>query len=498
MQWTVRRKLAAGFGGIIVLVAISGAVSYINIQRLVQHQNSTRVRSDVLKNTYDIYANTNFGNATLRTYTISMSDPTQGPRVKKNLELCWEMVSKLSADLQERSKALDSEQDRKLVADVVQSAAVWRGEQADWMRRLDSSPEAVDQIREAIKKNAFIGTKVRGDIAQLLTSLNKKSAEGDEIAARSGWTASWAVLVSSVVVVFLGAVLVVILTRNIANPLRQAAVKIAQAEQQDDLTVQVRVASNDEVGEICTAFNSFVHKLHAAVSQAAASSDHLAKSAADLSGTADGIYQEASGISALVKQTADHAAQTNQRMKETRSVVSNASSSMLSLTEAAKKSAEVSREAQKVVRTINEIAGRTHLLSLNAAVEAAHAGASGGGFEIVALEVRKLAAQATEAAKTTSDLIGEIARKTTQESELAETTRQAFSEVERLTSEVEEFVAGISSSSQDQSSRIDKIHDRTSNMGDISKDNAARVQELSASLSSFHVASAGGAIERTS
>jgi methyl-accepting chemotaxis protein len=62
----------------------------------------------------------------------------------------------------------------------------------------------------------------------------------------------------------------------------------------------------------------------------------------------------------------------------------------------------------EIVSVIDEVAAQTNILAINAAIQAARAGAEGKGFSVVASEIRKLAAQSSKATKDIKELIQAI------------------------------------------------------------------------------------------
>lgn len=105
---------------------------------------------------------------------------------------------------------------------------------------------------------------------------------------------------------------------------------------------------------------------------------------------------------------------------------------------------EQSHNIEEIMKTIEEIAGQTNLLSLNARIEAARAGESGKGFSVVAEEILKLAEQSMNAGVKVREIVTDIRSITTKTGDSAKKTEQFLREQTDALNETIEMFGAIS------------------------------------------------------
>lgn len=221
-------------------------------------------------------------------------------------------------------------------------------------------------------------------------------------------------------------------------------------------------------------------QVSSASEQIAESSGTLAEGTSEQAASLEETSASLEEISAMTTQNAGNANEVNSMMAETSEFVERSGTSMAQLTTSMQEIAKASEETQKIIKTIDDIAFQTNLLSLNAAVEAARAGEAGAGFAVVADEVRNLAMRASEAAKNTSGLIENSVTQIQQGSQLAEKCNEDFTMVAENAEKVALLVEEISTAAKEQSTGIEQISTAVNEMDKVTQGNAANAEESSA------------------
>ena len=192
----------------------------------------------------------------------------------------------------------------------------------------------------------------------------------------------------------------------------------------------------DSMIKIITDTKETLKGIQNAAHEIGSGSEQLAQAATDL---AEGSTVQASKISETtamidsmaesIESKAKEAEETAQISKEAAKVVHNGNIKMQELKEAISRISDCSKEIHSIIEVIEDIAGQTNLLSLNASIEAARAGEAGRGFAVVAEQVKNLAEQSTQAAGETTRLIQNTIHAVEKGMVIADETEASMTEV---------------------------------------------------------------------
>jgi methyl-accepting chemotaxis protein len=295
------------------------------------------------------------------------------------------------------------------------------------------------------------------------------------------------------------------------NELRRAMEEIAAGE--GDLRVSIPAMRSDEVGLLARHFNRFAGKLRETMVSINQSVSSLAGSAETLRGQSSGMMDALRAISSGIEGVRNQARNQNIQAKDAYdgvkqiegridglgmllsrqlAAVEQSSSSINQMTasirsvadtinlvnqryEQLMQNAKTGREYQQETRTyigqivkqtenlieanvaISKIAARTNILAMNAAIEAAHAGAAGRGFAVVAEEIRNLSETASEQSKIIKQFINEIQETVKRIVLGSEKSISSFNNIDADINEMNGMICEVHTAATEQSSGIQEI-----------------------------------------
>lgn len=206
---------------------------------------------------------------------------------------------------------------------------------------------------------------------------------------------------------------------------------------------------------------------------------------------AEGSGEQASAIqetSATIEETASMVQQNNENTKHATTLSKNAKGYAIESTNATQKMMVTmndlensSKEISNIIKTIDDIAFQTNILSLNAAVEAARAGDVGKGFAVVAEEVRNLAQRSAKAAKDTEFIIANNINLSKKGNEMAKEVESSLDKISDEVNKVDELLDEISVATNEQSQGVAQINKAISQMEQALQSSAEAAENTSSS-----------------
>lgn len=214
--------------------------------------------------------------------------------------------------------------------------------------------------------------------------------------------------------------------------------------------------------------------------QIAESAQMLAEGAVNQAGIVKELSGTVADITARISENAQNAVDISGEVSTVTKNITQENENMKEMVLAMEAIRNTSHEISKIIHTINDIASQTNLLALNASIEAARAGEAGKGFSVVANQVSLLASQSTEAAKISTQLIGDSLQAVEKGAVIADAVAKELNVIVDRTQVIMRKVESIASASKDQAVSATQIDGGIGQISQVVEVNAATAEENSA------------------
>ncbi|WP_075590355.1 methyl-accepting chemotaxis protein [Labilibacter marinus] len=288
------------------------------------------------------------------------------------------------------------------------------------------------------------------------------------------------VIIFIVLAAIIAIILAVFITRSMVNPINKS-LSFANKVAEGNLMAIIDIDQNDEIGELANSLRKMILRLKNIVSDIKTGSDNIAGASQQLSSGAQqissGVSEQAAAaeeVSSSMEEMAANIQQNTENAIKTMDMSGKASNSAEQVAVASEDSMNAVRDIFAKINVVVEIAEKTDLLAINAAVEAARAGDQGRGFAVVAAEVRKLAERSQLAASEIVSLAQNGLKMTEESNSLLKSIVPDIQETSRLVEE-------IASASREQESGVNQVNTAVQQLSMVTQQNASSSEEMAGS-----------------
>lgn len=223
--------------------------------------------------------------------------------------------------------------------------------------------------------------------------------------------------------------------------------------------------------------SGIANQVNAEAGQVSSGVQTLSQGTMEQSVSIEGLVSNVTEITSQIQSNAVQCGNASELVDKANGYAIEADEKMAQLMEATRNIDQSSVKISSIVKTIEDIALQTNILSLNASVEAARAGAAGKGFLVVANEVRSLASKSGEAAQNTGVLIGRSVQDIKAGTESTDHVVSAMRVINDCIQSIKILMDDIASASAQQSQKIAAVEEGIREISRVVQTNSSAAEE---------------------